>query len=442
LSAAWLIIVNAIFFLAMLLYIACMFRATAILLLSIFSLSAQAQKIIKGKVVNAETGAPVPGSSVFVTNTSKGTTADSNGQFELTDVPAGKHELVISSIGYETNVFSFSDDQLPLLLKVVMHIKVKELSNVTVEPSLEEGWNKWGKMFSDNFIGTTDNSMHCRIKNTDAIKFRFFKKSNRVIAYADEPLVIENKALGYTIRYQLENFEVNFKEKTTFFLGYSLFEDQTKEGKEPKNKWERRRDEAYKGSTMHFMQSLYNNRIKEEGFEVRRMVRTPNYEKERIRKLYSRSKTLQTEKMGGMTIKVTGPTIDAPADSISYYERILQQEDVIDTYGPDIIGADSLVVKSEGLYKVIYFDNYLYITYKKELEEGSYLKHIWQTNRRPAFQRSHVFLVNENPITVDQKGNYYNPQDFFTSGYWGWSEKISNLLPIDYELRGDDDVKR
>jgi hypothetical protein len=417
-----------------------MFKAASILFLSFLPFLSPAQRTIKGKVVNAETGVPVPGSSVFVTNTSKGTTSDNTGHFELNDVPAGKHELVISSIGYETNVFSFSDEQLPLLLKVVLNIKVKELANVTVEPSVEEGWNKWGKAFSDNFIGTTDNSAHCKIKNTEALKFRYFKKSNRVIAYADEPLVIENKALGYTIRYQLENFEINFKDKTTFFLGYSLFEDKTKDGKEPKNKWERRREEAYKGSAMHFMQSLYNNRIREEGFEVRRMVRTTNTEKERIRRLYRGNRTIQ--KMGGATIQVTNARIDAPADSITYYERILQQEDFIDIYGQTLLSADSLVVKTEGQYKVLYFDDYIYVVYKNELEEQSYLRHIWQGNRQRTYQRSHVNLVNQNAVTVDQKGSYYNPQDFFTSGYWGWSEKISNLLPIDYELREEDDNKR
>ena len=41
-------------------------------------------------------------------------------------------------------------------------------------------------------------------------------------------------------------------------------------------------------------------------------------------------------------------------------------------------------------------------------------------------------LLNDEFITVDDQGNYYNPQDFFTSLYWGWSEKISNLLPVDY----------
>ncbi len=253
-------------------------RVPAILVLILLVVTADAQRTIRGRVVNDATGAVIPGSSVFISNSSKGTVTNSEGQFELQDIPPGKHDLVISCIGYETNVYSFSEQQLPLQLKVQLSIRVKELANVTVEPFLEEGWDKWGKMFMDNFIGTTENGMHCKIKNTNKIRFRYYKKSNRVTAYADEPVIIENKALGYTIKYQLENFEVSFKEHTTFYLGYPLFEDKTKEGKEPKEKWLRRRTEAFKGSVVHFMQSLYNNKLKEEGFEVRRMTRIPNAE--------------------------------------------------------------------------------------------------------------------------------------------------------------------
>jgi hypothetical protein len=416
----------------MTLYIAVM-KMPAILFLSLLSMMAHGQRTIKGRVINAVDSAAVPGSSVFITNTSKGTTSDNNGYFELNDVPVGKHELIISSIGYETNVFSFSDEQLPMKLKVIMQIKVRELENVTVEPSVEEGWDKWGKMFTDNFIGTTDNSERCLVKNKEKIKFRYYKKSNRVIAYADEPILIENKALGYTIHYQLENFEVNFKDKTTFFLGYSLFDDQTKDGKEPKSKWERRRREAYEGSVLHFMQCLYHNRVMEEGFEVRRMVKIPNTEKARVKNMYMNSRIIHSDSRGGLSVEIKGHQGNKISnDSSAYYERILRENDFIDIYGRDLLGADSLIVKTEDNYKFLYFPAYLYVVYKKELEEESYLRNSFD-KRKPGFQRSYVSLINDNAIYIDKAGNYFNPQDFFTSGYWGWSEKISNLLPLDYE---------
>gem|GEM_PF-5512496 len=64
-------------------------KLPAIFFVLIFPLVSLAQLSIKGKVVNASTGAVIPGCSVFIANTSKGTTADGNGYFELSDIPRG-----------------------------------------------------------------------------------------------------------------------------------------------------------------------------------------------------------------------------------------------------------------------------------------------------------------------------------------------------------------
>src|SRR5690348_5944961 len=66
-----------------------------------FSFSGHAQKLLKGIVVDAEKDKAVPSASVFLNNTSIGTTANAEGKFELY-MPSGKYELIVSSIGYET----------------------------------------------------------------------------------------------------------------------------------------------------------------------------------------------------------------------------------------------------------------------------------------------------------------------------------------------------
>ena len=385
-------------------------------------------------MIDAVSGAPVAGSSVFISNTSKGTTADKEGQFEITNVPFGKHELVISSIGYETNVFSFSSDQLPLKVKVELTLKVKELQNVTVEPSVEEGWDKWGKLFTDNFIGQTPNALHCKIKNEKAIRFRFFKKSNRVIAYADEPVIVENKALGYIINYQLEEFEVNFKTRATVFSGYPLFEDIDKNRKGLQQKWERNRDKAYYGSMMHFMYCLYHDSMQEQGFEVRRMRKEPNTEKERVKSVYRRTRMVKITPNGTSSVITShnDSLLASSPDSVKYYERILQQDDYKEIYGRELLKADSLVLETAPNYKSIFFTDYLYITYKKEIEDEEYLL-FHREKRSRTFQRSYITLANQNPIVIDVNGNYYPPQEVFSMAYWGWSEKMADFLPIDYK---------
>lgn len=396
------------------------------LILLFIPFGALSQSTINGRVVQAETGVPLPGSSVFITNTSKGTVADGAGHFQLTNIPAGKYELIISAVGYETVVYPFTEKQLPLQLKVEMPVKVKELQNVTVEPSVEEGWDKWGKIFWENFIGLTSNASRCKIRNQESIRFRFYKKSNRVVAYCDEPLLIENKALGYTIKYQLEEFEINFREKSSFFMGYSLYTEDKKE----KISLQKRRDQAYYGSMMHFMRSLYQDSLTENGFEVRRLKKIPNEERKRVRAIYApRPRVTIT---GGPIVIPQGKPLQVNPDSVAYYESVLQQPEIREEYGYALLTADSVIAKEEDGFKLLYFPDYLLITYKRETEDPDYLR--WQPQGRgPAFQQSTLFLRDGEPVWLERNGNYYNPRDMYFFGYWSWSDKIGDSLPLDYE---------
>ncbi|MBL7741331.1 MAG: carboxypeptidase-like regulatory domain-containing protein [Chitinophagaceae bacterium] len=411
-------------------------KIPAIFFLITSFLSSFSQPVIKGRVVNAANGEPVAGSSVFISNSSSGTTSDKDGYFELKNVPSGKHELVISCIGYETNVFPFSSQQLPLKLKVEMTVKVKELRSVTVEPFAEEGWAKWGRMFMEHFIGRTPGAAQCRIKNEKAIRFRFYKKSNRVVAYCDEPVILENKALGYRIVYQLEDFEVNYKTGVTFYAGYPLFEELDKSRKGLAGKWQKNRDKAYFGSMQHFMYSLYHDSLLSEGFEVRRVVRLPNTEKERVKQLYRPARMTRPTGNGivfSIEEKESGSSY--PRDSADYYEKVLRQKDYFELVGKDLLSRDSLITREEEGYKVLFFTDYLYITYKYEQEDMEYVQQS-EENRPRYFQRSYIRLSNGNPVAVDKQGNYYPPQEVFSSAYWGWSEKMADCLPVDYKPSG------
>ncbi len=403
-------------------------KIPAILFFALISITGLCQQNIKGRVVNVSSGVAIAGCSIFIASTSKGTVSDNTGAFLLENVPPGKHELIISSIGYETNVFSFSEEQLPLLLKIELTIKVKELENVTIEPSVEEGWDKWGKTFMDNFVGNTGNAVLCHIKNEKSIRFRFYKKSNRLIAYCDEPVIMENKALGYTINYQLENFELNFKEQSISYLGYPLFVPMGGKGRQ--QKWQKKREEAYNGSILHFMRSLYANQLAEEGFEVKRLVRTPNYERQRVKALYGSGLRKQLTN-NGLNIEIRNGSQFA-GDSSGYYQSVMRQKDYVEENGTTILTSDSLVVESNPSYKVLHFDDYIFITFKKEMEEVGFLKTQFP-QRSVTYQRSNVTLLGNKFISLDKSGNFYNPQEFFTSAYWSWSEKMANSLPVDYE---------
>lgn len=56
---------------------------------------------IKGKITDTGTGEALPGATVRIKGTSIGNASDSEGKFLLTQVPVGKHILLVSYVGYE-----------------------------------------------------------------------------------------------------------------------------------------------------------------------------------------------------------------------------------------------------------------------------------------------------------------------------------------------------
>ena len=61
-----------------------------------------AQNIVSGTVHHSENNLPLMQVSVYFPELERGTTTNTDGQFELNDIPNGSFEIVISSIGFET----------------------------------------------------------------------------------------------------------------------------------------------------------------------------------------------------------------------------------------------------------------------------------------------------------------------------------------------------
>lgn len=79
------------------------------LLMALTACSAIAQKLytFSGKVTN-EASTPLPGTSVYLLNTNRGTVSDEQGSFELKNLPPGKYTVQFSAIGYATTDLDIS----------------------------------------------------------------------------------------------------------------------------------------------------------------------------------------------------------------------------------------------------------------------------------------------------------------------------------------------
>lgn len=82
-------------------YISFVFVVFILSLNAIFgSSNAQAQSAIRGTVVEYETNEPIVGAKVVIPGTAFSSITDSEGKYEIHDVPPGDYELVVTKDGF------------------------------------------------------------------------------------------------------------------------------------------------------------------------------------------------------------------------------------------------------------------------------------------------------------------------------------------------------
>ena len=190
-----------------------MFRFGSLsLVLLMFCSIAHSQSVLKGKVINEETQKPLASVSVYLNNTSLGAVTNDGGIFIIPKIPSGKFKLVASCVGFETYVNMIDPRSVGKDFIISLKPKAGELQGISVTPPEPDGWKKWGKLFTELFIGDTPGSNDCKLTNPEVVKFRM-NADNTLTAYATEPLQIVNYNLGYEIKYKLEEFQYDFNIK-------------------------------------------------------------------------------------------------------------------------------------------------------------------------------------------------------------------------------------
>jgi hypothetical protein len=182
--------------------------------------------------------------------------------------------------------------------------------------------------------------------------------------------------------------------------------------------------------------------VQQEGFELRRLYRVPNLEKQRVRELMrSRMKVDSATGVitGPVTISIGGGTITTgdAGDSAAYYRSVLRQPDFTEIMGTHLLTADSLVTPSENpRFKLFGFDQLLLAQFTREPLSDEYMR-TYMLSKRSAPQTTRLFLINGAiQVEIEANGNYYSPLDLLTDGYMGF-EKTGDLLPLDYEPPAD-----
>jgi hypothetical protein len=410
----------------------------------LFCQNAFSQIAIEGTVMDAESEKPLPSVSVYLNNTSMGTTTNDKGFFILRNIPSEKFRLVVSSIGYETFAELVDPKKISGHMTISLKPKSEQLNNVVLVPDDPNGWKKWGKLFTDVFIGTNSNSNQCHIENPEVIRLRM-NPDNTLTAFAKEPLLIINYALGYEIKYKLEEFEYDFNTKVVSYNGYALFKDLGLSNKKKEKKYEQERKETYQGSLLHFMRTYFVNKLDEQGFEMRNLGNISNPEKDRAKNRFALEWLLHkdsvilvvTDSINSVGVAPiaggTGNTyvqkVYLSTDSTQYFQKKLLEPDSVVSH--QIVVADSIGFAEDSATAGLYFKDSLEVSYKLKGIPKKY-KALSKENKKETYPVSQFVFVNRKPVYISANGYYYGPHDLKITGFWAWWETMSTMLPYDY----------
>jgi CarboxypepD_reg-like domain len=225
-------------------------------------------QVIKGTVFDKSTKSTIYSAAVYINGTFIGTLTDQNGNFQLDISKYHSMPLTISAIGYYSATLADFSITKPIL--IYLNPKLFELNEVVVNAkfhSLERSENL--TIFRNEFLGTTSNSLNCEITNENDIRFKYSQDKDTLRAFANKPILIDNKALGYKISYYLDEFEYDKLSKSFFFRGNIIFREDSSIKETKKQLFERRRKYAYLGSRMNFFRALWMNDLNSNGFTVK-----------------------------------------------------------------------------------------------------------------------------------------------------------------------------
>ena len=202
---------------------------------------------------------PLSGTSVYIDGTTIGTTTNELGYFSL-EIPLSSNSvLIVRNIGFKTHFIELQ--KISSSLHIFLDEDVKELKEVVVEKTYFSR-DQMLKLFKEQFLGTNAAGKSCVIENEDDLYFDYDRKKMTINVYSDQPLIINNKYLGYKIEFQLVDFQckfIKFGMKSEYvnqilYAGNSLFVESNSS-----NKILKRRQKSFEGSTLHFFRNFITN---------------------------------------------------------------------------------------------------------------------------------------------------------------------------------------
>ncbi len=383
-----------------------------LLLLFLLPLSAWSQITISGKVTTSVSHEGIGKVSVFLSNSSYGTETQEDGSFRLVGVKPGQYELVASSVGFSNFTQTILVGKDPISIDIPLLPKVNQLRGVVITTNAD--WKKNYEAFRKAFIGTSENAKSCVVMNPHVVSIVNHGRTHILEAWSNDFLVMENRALGYRVKFLIDTFSNNGITDIISWQGKAVFEELPGSA-EQKKVWKLKRQETYYGSSRDFYHALYTDKLNEEGFIIKRLHRELNPER---------------PQEGLIMQKLRFFNDGRHRDSLNYW---IGKQNLSKYYheslSPMPVQPYQIFSKTDrpGLF-IISFNECLYVIYTKRREETDF-KDLYRPLDMPNYETS-VLTLFEPYAVFDMNGVVFNGAPL-NEGTWS-KAKLAELLPYDY----------
>lgn len=346
-------------------------------------------QLISGRVIDASTKSGVPFANVYINNTSLGVPTDTEGNFILKGPgKPGAYELVVSFVGYQTRKTAIYLSESNASLGIIeLTPKKEELKAIEVVGKREASWERNFRKFKKAFLGNTDFARECEILNPWEVEFAT-EKEGVLIATANNPIQIQNHALGYLVFFDLTRFRI--QGQSYLIEGHTRFTEQTSKDSIKSKRWKTNREITYRRSRQYLLRSIVQQRLQGEGFKLYR-------DKPGFENTTSRSAFFYQE-LGRFVI---------PMDT-GLMVRHTKQKGIFS-------------IRSNGNIEVHYT--------KAFARRKTYNDVPWLVG----------WVTIQDSLLVNEDGIELNPLTVNVSGYLN-AERVANLLPLNYKSKPTVDI--
>lgn len=351
---------------------------------------------IYGVIKSDSTGIPLQSASVFISNSSKGTSTDAEGKFTISGLSNGNYNLIISYIGFEAQIYPIVINDKNSIISIRMKPASDSLTDVVIQFKKGDRQEEL-KVFRKEFLGNDKNAKQTTINNEEKLHLYYNSSEKILTGHSNEILEITNDALGYHIKYILKEFSFNKKSGEIHYVGYPFFEEMKSTSKSDEDKWESNRQKIYQSSALRFYRTLGKRNLIQQGYIIGNLALLANQD----------ANTKGTIlKGGGFSLTIAGQK----------YEDTL--------YWPEVPYYSLMTALPGHKYKLNFKG---FLTVDASSATGS--PHEF-TNYQPGNKFSVLSL--KQPVTINENGLPEDPSSIIYYGFW-MDSRISDLLPFDYK---------